>query len=101
MKQIAYFLISLTLTSQFNDIILSAASNSQIVPIPTDDDDEFIASERQEEPVLFALRRQPQAVSVKPYVADISFAGRGLPSRGNLAAPFIPPPLSLFMSLQI
>jgi hypothetical protein len=101
MKQVAYFLISLTIWSQFDDVLLTPASALQSAPLPSDDDDEYLPAKRQEQPEQFAPRRQPQSVSVKPRAADFFSVGRGVPCEWNLTTPYAPPPLYAFMSLQI
>jgi hypothetical protein len=100
MKRHAYFLILLTFWAQFDDVLLTPASACQSAPFPSDDD-EYVSSEGPEHQRRPGPRRMPQSVSVKPANANFSFVPRGVPSGWNLTTPFGPPPLYVFMSLQI
>ena len=98
MKRLAHFLILLLLLAQVDDA-WAVAPVSPSAPI-TDDDDEYL-------PAQWRLRdeqssgQEPAFVGVKPQTADFPLVRRGVPLQWNLSTPFAPPPLYLFMSLQI
>jgi hypothetical protein len=98
MKRLAYLLIFLTFWAQFDDLLLTPASAFQSAP---SDDDEYVSSGGQEQQEWFGPRRQPPSVSVKPQAADFPLVRREVPSEWKLTTPFAPPPLYVFMSLQI
>jgi hypothetical protein len=103
MKRNAYLLVFLTCWVQFDDSLLLALPwAGQSAPLPSnDDEDEYLPATGQEREEQSILRRQPQSVRVKAQAADSTLVGNGLPSEWNLASPFAPASLYVFMSLQI
>jgi hypothetical protein len=97
MKQFAYLLILLLLAAQADDLWAVAP----VLPsAPLADDDEYLPPQRrpQEEPVV---HKESAAVGLRHQTAGFPLVRRGLPSEWNLTTPFTPPPLYVFMSLQI
>jgi len=100
MKRITYFLISVTLWAQFDDVLLAPASTILSAPLASDDDD-YVSSVDQEEQSWLASMGQRQSVGVPPQGVDLFHVGTSLRSECKSATPFAPPPIYVFMSLQI
>jgi hypothetical protein len=99
MKQFAYLLILLLTSTQVDDAWVGApASPSASLPL---DDDEYLPAPRrpQERPPSYRQRPALGAVTLRQTGPPV--APRGEPSEWNLTTPFGPPPLYVFMSLQI
>jgi hypothetical protein len=103
MKRNAYLLVFLTFWVQFDDsLLLALPSAGQSASLPSnDEEEEYLPATGQERQEQSSLRRQPKSVSVKAQAADSTLVGNRLPSEWNLAAPFAPASLYVFMSLQI
>jgi hypothetical protein len=101
MKQAIYSLIALTLWCQFDDVLLTPAAALQYVPVPVDDDDEYLAPACREHQELVARLRQPAPVSVKRVGKCFAYVGRGMASERNATEPLAFSSLHVFMSLQI
>jgi hypothetical protein len=100
MRRITYFLISATLWAQFDDVLLAPASAILSAPLASDDDD-YVSSVGQEERSWLASMGQRQSVGVTPQGVCLFHVGTYLRSECKLATPFAPPPIYVFMSLQI
>jgi hypothetical protein len=100
MKQLAFLLILLVFWAQVDDSIIAVALPS--APLTEAEDDEYLPSQRQVRGEEESFRR-PQPVSNGPIPLTAAFAGvrRGVAPAWDLAVPFAPPPLYVFMSLQI
>jgi hypothetical protein len=101
MKRHAYFLVILTFWAQLDDVLLPLASASQSTSLASDDEDECLPSKRKDEEELFSVRRQPHAANLITPAGDVVFIPRDVPSDCNVTTLFTPPPLYVFMSLQI
>jgi hypothetical protein len=98
MKKFASLLILLTLWGLVDDY-LAPAPVLPSAPL-ADEDDEYLPTQRR----LRAEQssgKEPVFVRPKRRTADLSPLRSGLPSECDLTKPFTPPPLYLFMSLQI
>jgi hypothetical protein len=102
MRRNAYILAFLTFWVQFDDLLLAALSTAgQSAPLPGSNEEEgFLPPKRQARPQQSSLRRQPKTARPKAQAAVPNLVGKCLPSKWNLATPFAPPPLYVFMSLQ-
>jgi hypothetical protein len=102
MRRNAYFLAFLTFWVQVDDLLFAALSRAgQSAPLPSsNEEEEFLPPNRPERPQQSSFRRQPKSARLKAQAAAPSLVGKCLPSEWNLAAPFAPPPLYVFMSLQ-
>ena len=99
MNRLAYLLIFLLTSAQVDDY-WTVATNSLSAPL-TDDDDEYLPSQRQVRVKQSSSRQGPVFVGLNSQTADGNVAPRGVPSGWNLTTPFTPPPLYVFTSLQI
>jgi hypothetical protein len=100
MKRNACILVFLTIWVQFDNALLTLASAFQTPPVQNTDD-EYVVSKGQQQQTWFGARRQPQAVNLRPLAADLFFVGKNVSSECNLTTLYSPPPLYVFMSLQI
>jgi hypothetical protein len=100
MRRITHFLIFATLWSQFDDVLLAPASAILSAPLASDDDD-YVSSVGQEEQSWLASMGQRQSVGVTPQGVDLLHVRTSLRSECKLATPFAPPPMYVFMSLQV
>ena len=98
MNWYAYFLF-LLIWAQVDDFW---ASGPVLPSAPlADDGDEYIPSQRRPEGDECSYRQKLVLVGLTPQTVDLLLIRRGLPSEWNLTTPFTPPPLYVFMSLQI
>jgi hypothetical protein len=102
MKWLAYFLILLLISAQVDDA-WTAAPVLPSAPLAddNDDNDEYVPAQRQPWGEQSSSRQKPVFDAVKPRTADFPFGPRSVPSEWNLTTPSAPPPLYVFMSLQI
>jgi hypothetical protein len=98
MNRIAYFLLLVLMWAQVDDYLAAAL----LLPsAPLADDDEYVTSRQQPTEEECSAREKRVFVGLKPQTADFSLLQRDVPSEWNLTAAFSPPPLYVFMSLQI
>jgi hypothetical protein len=101
MKRITYFLVSMTIWAQFDDVLLAPASVVLSAPLASDDD-EYVPSEGREEQSWLISLPQRQSVGVaSEAVAPFRGGMSRRPCEWEFATPFAPPPIYVFMSLQI
>jgi hypothetical protein len=100
MTRFGYLLILLLLWGQVDDSFAIALSVPS-APVTDDDDDDYLPSQRPQQEEESSDHTKPAFVSLESPTVDISLVRRGLPFERNLIAPFTPPPLYVFMSLQI
>jgi hypothetical protein len=100
MKPLAYLLVLLLVWTQVDDY-WTAALVSSSASLANDDEDEYLPAQRRPEVEERSSRQKPVFVGVKPQVPDFPLARRGISSEQSLRTPFTPPPLYVFMSLQI
>jgi hypothetical protein len=100
MRRITYFLIAATVWTQFDDTLLAPASALLSAPLASDDDD-YVSSGGQEQQSWLVSLGQRQSVSVTPQAMDLFGVGTSLRSKCKSATLFSPPPICVFMSLQI
>jgi len=99
MKHLAYILMLLLLSAQVEDAWVAA------LELPSDssadDSDEYLPAQRQprQEQAGFKVRADKHQTVIQ--AIDFSISRMGVPSEWNLTTPFAPPPLYVFMSLQI
>jgi hypothetical protein len=65
------------------------------------DDDEYLPAQRRPQEQLASSHQEPVFKAVTPHTAGFSFGSGGVLPERNLTPPFAPPPLYVFMSLQI
>jgi hypothetical protein len=99
MKRLPYLLILLLLSSGVDDA-WAAAPDSPSVQL-ADDNDEYMPAQRRPRGEQPSPRQEPACGGLKPQTADFSVARRGVPPERDLTTPLAPPPLYVFMSLQI
>jgi hypothetical protein len=98
MNRLTYFLILLLILAQVDDYWAAAPV---VPPVPLTDDDEYLPAQKRPQNEERSCQQKPVFVGLKPRTADLPLARRGMPSDWNLTTPFTPPPLYVFMSLQI
>src|SRR5215472_16379001 len=94
----AYFLFLLLIWAQVDDYWLAA---SVLPSAPLTDDDEYLSSQQRPQEKECSSHQKLVFLGLKPQTADFPLVRRGVPSEWNLTPPFTPPPLYVFMSLQI
>jgi len=98
MKRCAYLLILLLTWAQIDDVCVVALASPSAPTV--DDDAEYLPAQRRLQDEQSSAQ-EPVFVSPKPQTADLSTRQSGVPWEWNLTTPFTPPPLYVFMSLQI
>ena len=99
MKLMSWLLVPLLIAAQVDDA-WAAVVYAPSVRL-TDDNDEYIAAPRNEERERSAPGRRPLFARVAPTSGDFSFVRLCVPCERHAPAPLGPPPLYVFMSLQI
>jgi hypothetical protein len=99
MKRLAYLLVLLLISAQVDDY-WAVAPVSSFAPL-ADDNDEYMPPQRRTQGEEHSSHQKPVFVGLKPEIADFPLARRGVPPERDLTTPFAPPPLYVFMSLQI
>jgi len=99
MKRLVFLLILLLISTQV-DAAWAVAPDLPSAPL-ADDNDEYPPLKRRPQGEQSSSRQKPVFDGLKPQTADFSLVRRGVPSEWNLTTPFTPPPLYVFMSLQI
>jgi hypothetical protein len=98
MNRLAYFLLLLLILAQVDDYWAAAP----VLPsVPLADDDEYLPAQKRAQNEERSRHQKPMFVGLKPRTADLPLARRGVSSKWNLTTPITPPPLYVFMSLQI
>jgi hypothetical protein len=99
MRRLAYLLTLLLISAQVDD----AWAVAPVLPSAplADDGDEYLATQRRPREEQSPSGRGPVWIDLRPLTADLSVVRRGVPPEWDLTAPFTPPPLYVFMSLQI
>ena len=100
MKRIAWLLVFLTCWAQFDDVLLPCALDAQSAPL-LDDDDEYIPFNSHDQETRSFGRQRPAGVHLKPRLGVFALVSSGVPSEPTLTTPLAPPPLYVFMSLQL
>jgi hypothetical protein len=96
------FLIVLLLWGQVDDGLAVTFAVSPACPAYDDDgDDEYPEAQQGPQKEDSRPDKKPALFSLQPQTTDSSPGQRSLLSERSLTAPFSPPPLYLFMSLQI
>jgi hypothetical protein len=99
MKQLGYLLILLSFWVQVDDAWLTAVGSPSIVL--ADDDDEYLPAERQPRQEQSGFKVEVDKHRPLIQATDFSTVRMDTPSEWSLTTPFTPPPLYVFMSLQI
>ncbi len=99
MNRLSYLLILMMISAQVED----AWADAPVLPsAPLADDDEYLSSQRRrEEEEESSAHRKSDFVGLETRTAAILLVRKGVPSERNLKRAFTPPPLHVFMSLQI
>ena len=99
MKWLAYLLVLLLISAQAED----AWAVTPVLPFAplSDENDEYLPAQRQVQGAASSSCQPPAFNGLKPRTAYFSPVRSGVPSEWNLTTPFGPPPLYVFMSLQI
>jgi hypothetical protein len=101
-KGAAYFLVLLLVWTQADDAWAATPLSPLASPLADDADEEYLPVESQQHREQWAQGQAPAPPGVLPDTGGVS---TGRPQRGPTAesmaaAPFAPPPLYVFMSLQ-
>jgi hypothetical protein len=99
MNRLVYLLILLLSSVPVNDA-WAVAPDLPSAPL-ADDNDEYLPLRRQVRDERSSSGQGPMFVGLKSQTADFAVVRRGVPSKWNLTTPCTPPPLYVFMSLQI
>jgi hypothetical protein len=99
MKRFAYFLILLLLSAQLDDY-WAVAPVLPSATLAAADDDEYLPSQRRSQEDS-GVSKKAEFVGLQPRHPDFPLLRSELPFEWNLSGPFTPPPLDLFMSLQL
>jgi hypothetical protein len=98
MNRLAHLLILLVIWSLVDDYCVGVP----VFPsVPLADDDEYLPSPQRSLEEACSPHQKPVFAGLKPQTADFPLVRRGVPSEWDLTTPFTPPPLYVFMSLQI
>jgi hypothetical protein len=99
MKWLACLLILLLISAQIDDawVVVPVLPPA---PLP-DGNDEYLPAQWSSRVEQSSSRQRPVFDAVKLRTADFAFVPRSVPSEWNLTTTFAPPPLYVFMSLQI
>jgi hypothetical protein len=99
MKALVYLLTVLLLSAQVDDcwVAPSVASPDPLI----NGDDEYLPPQRRPEDDNSILKQELVYVGLTPPAGDVSFDGKCLAPEWDLAAPFAPAPLYVFMTLLI
>jgi hypothetical protein len=98
MKRLAYLLMPLLLSAQVDDLWAAAL---HVPPASLADDDNYLPPRPRPQGERTSAHQPPVFVGLKPQTPDFPLLRRGVRPAWNLTTPFTPPPLSVFMSLQI
>jgi hypothetical protein len=98
MNRLVYLLILLLISAQFDDFWAVAPG---LPSAPLADDDEYLPAQLRPQDEQSSSRREPMFACLRPQTADIFLVRTRVPSASNLTIPFTPPPIYVFMSLQI
>jgi hypothetical protein len=101
MKWNACLLIVLTFWAQLDDALIISGCDSPTDSLASNDDDECLSSEHKEQQNQFRAQREPYVFALKPLNRDFPALRSGVSLERNLTAPFTPPSLYVFMSMQI
>ena len=96
--RLAFLLLSLVLWTQVDDAWVSAII-SPLNPLAAEDD-EFLSLEKRQSQESSTARQKQARPGPKPRTASLFADHPQLPSETKLAAPFTPPSLYVFMSMQ-
>jgi hypothetical protein len=101
-KGAVYFLVLLLVWAQVDDAWAATPLSPLAAPLADDADEEYLPAESQQHREQWAQGQAPAPPGVRPETGGVS---SGIPQRGpsaesRAAAPFAPPPLYVFMSLQ-
>ncbi len=100
MRRFAYFLTFLLLSIQVDDALIATPltdANDECL----DANDEYLPAQRRPRANEADSDQGPSFIGLKSLTADITSLGRDRSSEWNLIHSFTPPPLYVFMSLQI
>jgi hypothetical protein len=98
MNRLACFLIFLLSSAQIDNYWAAAP----VLPSAAlADDDDYVPPQQRPRQEEHSSHQKLVFVGLKPQTADLPLVRSGVPSEWNLTAPFTPPPLYVFTSLQI
>jgi hypothetical protein len=101
MRRFAYLLILPLLAAQVDDALAAALVLPSAPLADEEDDDACLPSQRRPQEEEPHPGKRPAFVRLQPRTAAPPLARRGGQPESNLTTPFGPPPLYVFMSLQI
>jgi hypothetical protein len=102
MNRLAYLLLLLLISAQVDNYWDNSWAATPLVPsAPQADDDEYLPSPQRPQQEECSPHQKPVFAGLKPQTADSPLVRRGVPSERNLTTAFAPPPLYVFMSLQL
>jgi hypothetical protein len=98
MSRLAYLLLLLLISAQVDNYWAAAP----LVPsAPQADDDEYLPSPQRPQEEECSPHQKPVFAGLKPQTVNLPLVRRGVTSERNVTPPFTPPPLYVFMSLQL
>jgi hypothetical protein len=100
MKRFAYLLILLLVSAQAGDALALTAAPISPSSSLADDNDEYLPAQRRPREEESISDHGPTFVTLNPPTANLPPAQRGVSFGWDLTAPFTPPSLYVFMSLQ-
>jgi hypothetical protein len=98
MNRLAYLLLLLLVSAQVDDYWVGVPT---LPSAPRADDDEYLPSPQRSQEEDCSPQQKLTFAGLKPQTVDLPLVRRGVPSEQNPATPFAPPPLYVFMSLQL
>jgi hypothetical protein len=99
LKRLAFLLMLLLLSAQVDDV-WAVAPDLPSAPL-ADDYTEYLPAQRRSSEEKASSDWEPMFVGLKSPAAEIPLVRKGVPFDWNRTTPFNPPPLYVFMSLQI
>jgi hypothetical protein len=101
MKRITYLLVLLPIWHQVDDTWVVAAEFFAASQAGIEDNEEYLPSERDQRAEECASHQKRRGVGANPSPADSPLTRTDFLSNRRPIAPYAPPPLYVFMSLQI
>jgi hypothetical protein len=99
LRHVAYLCLAL-IAFNFVDDYLLLAPGSLTSPL-ANDEDEYLTPTLRQDCQRSSSREEPVFDALKPRAGELCFSPGHCPPESSVAARFAPPPLYVFMSLQI
>ena len=98
MNRLAYLLLLLLVSAQLDDYWVAGPPWPSA---PRADDDEYLPSPQRPQDDECSPHQKPTFAGLQPQTVDLPLVRRGVLSGQDRTPPFAPPPLYVFMSLQL